>query len=118
MRAIINNKIRALLLALCFGQAVSVAQTHQFSLDGDFMERGELRIGGNDTDPSNGKEDFAAFILGRVRLTADYQLLNEKGSPIMEKESVPPIMPPSKTWPFRIMPPPTPPPSVNITTSE
>lgn len=84
MRAIINNKIRALLLAFCLCPVASLAQTHQFSLDGDFMERGELRIGGNDTDPSNGKEDFAAFILGRVRLTADYQLLNEKGSPIME----------------------------------
>lgn len=61
-------------LGVCLPLGVS-AQSHLFTLDSDFMTRGEIRKGGTaQVDPEDPQGDFAAFLLGRNRVTADYQL--------------------------------------------
>lgn len=64
------QRFRVLLLLLCLFLGVAFAQVHQFDLDGDFLSRGELRVGGNEAGSETAEGDFAAFILGRS-LTAD-----------------------------------------------
>lgn len=49
------------------------AQSGKFVLDSDFLARGEVRVGGNQGDPESMTDDFAAFIIGRTRLSGDYQ---------------------------------------------
>lgn len=73
-----------LLTVLCLLPAAAGAQTHNFWLDSDFMARGELRVGGNAAGNTNAEGDLAAFMLGRVRLAADYQLYTGKSSPLLE----------------------------------
>lgn len=65
-------------LGVCLPLGAS-AQTHLFNLDSDFIARGEVRKGGTAeerTDTPDGS--FAAFLLGRTRVTAGYQLFTEK----------------------------------------
>lgn len=73
-----------LLSVLCMLPAAAGAQTHSFWLDSDFMARGELRVGGNAAGSTQAEGDFAAFMLGRVRLAANYQLYTQKSSPLLE----------------------------------
>ena len=69
---------RVLLLLLYLFPGVAFAQVYQFDLDGDFLSRGELRVGGNEAGSETAEGDFAAFILGRSRLSAHYRLLSDK----------------------------------------
>ena len=64
--------------------ATAFAQTHLFTLDSDFMARGELRVGGNAASNTSAEGDFAAFILGRARLAAHYQLQLKDAAPRLE----------------------------------
>lgn len=65
-------------LGVCLPLGVS-AQSHLFTLDSDFMTRGEIRKGGTaQVDPEDPQGDFAAFLLGRNRVTADYQLFTKE----------------------------------------
>lgn len=64
--------------------ATAFSQTHLFTLDSDFMARGELRVGGNAASNTSAEGDFAAFILGRARLAAHYQLQLKDAAPRLE----------------------------------
>jgi len=72
------QRFRVLFLSLCLFPGVAFAQVHQFDLDGDLLSRGELRVGGNEAGSKTAEGDFAAFILGRTRLSAHYKLLSDK----------------------------------------
>ncbi len=61
-----------LLLLACLPLAAS-AQSSRFSLNGDFLTRGEIRKGGITDCPNPGPDqDLAAFVLGRARFTTLY----------------------------------------------
>ena len=63
-----------LLLLACLPLAAS-AQSSRFSLNGDFLTRGEIRKGGISGSTNPGSDlDLAAFVLGRSRFTAQYEL--------------------------------------------
>lgn len=60
-------------LALFLPLALAAQENGRFSLDADFFTRGEVRRGGTGAADGEGADgDFAAFILGRTRLTAQY----------------------------------------------
>lgn len=62
---------RVIILLAILLPVAAAAQNHQFTLDADFFTRGEVRKGGLQAD--NGVDsDFAAFILERTRLSAQY----------------------------------------------
>lgn len=73
-------------LGVCLPLGAS-AQSHLFNLDSDFFARGEIRKGGTaQVDPNDPQGDFAAFLLGRARVAADYQLFTkkQKEKPLLE----------------------------------
>lgn len=75
-----------IVVGLCLPLAAS-AQSHLFNLDSDFFARGEIRKGGTaQVDPNDPQGDFAAFLLGRARVAADYQLFTkkQKEKPLLE----------------------------------
>lgn len=72
------------LSALLLLPGAALAQNHLFWMDCDFMARGELRVGGNAAGAQNAEGDLAAFILGRARLAANYQLQLKGQAPFLE----------------------------------
>lgn len=62
-----------LLLACLLPLSVRAQENSRFTLDADFFTRGEVRRGGTGAPDGAGADgDFAAFILGRTRLGAQY----------------------------------------------
>ena len=60
------------LIVILFLSAGLRAQESRFSVDGDFLTRGEIRSGGLSTNEEGETEDFAAFIFERSLLKVDY----------------------------------------------
>ena len=60
------------LIVILFLSAGLRAQESRFSVDGDFLTRGEIRSGGLSTNEEGETEDFAAFVFERSLLKVDY----------------------------------------------